>query len=106
MRGDGMSAPEGFWLFFAGISLLAVVLTVCDKHRAVRHRYRIRKPLAWVAFAGGAAAMFLTMLIIRHKTRHVKFMLGLPVFMLLHAGALLILQWTFHLPVILLLFGR
>jgi uncharacterized membrane protein YsdA (DUF1294 family) len=28
--------------------------------------------------AGGAAAMLTVMLLIRHKTRHVKFMVGLP----------------------------
>ena len=32
----------------------------------------------------GAAAEFITMLIIRHKTRHVKFMVGLPIFIMLH----------------------
>ncbi len=101
-----MSAREGFWLFFAGISLLAAALTVCDKRRAVRHRYRVPEAtLLWVAVAGGAAAMFLTMLAIRHKTKHIKFMLGLPAFMLLHAGILLILQWKFRLPVLFFLFG-
>jgi uncharacterized membrane protein YsdA (DUF1294 family) len=31
--------------------------------------------------------MFATMLIIRHKTKHVKFMLGIPVIMILQAIA-------------------
>ena len=39
------------------------------------------------------AAMLVAMLIIRHKTRHLKFMLGLPLIILLQAvAAVLILR--------------
>ncbi len=34
--------------------------------------------LFFLAIAGGSMAMFLCMLIIRHKTRRVKFMIGFP----------------------------
>ena len=33
---------------------------------------------------GGAAAQYVTMLIIRHKTRHKKFMTGLPLMAAVH----------------------
>lgn len=36
------------------------------------------------AALGGAAAMYVTMKAIRHKTLHKKFMVGLPVFIILH----------------------
>ena len=35
-------------------------------------------------FAGGAAAELCVMLLIRHKTRHAKFMVGLPVMAAAH----------------------
>jgi uncharacterized membrane protein YsdA (DUF1294 family) len=42
---------------------------------------------------GGSVAMFITMQIIRHKTKHVKFMLGIPVIMVLQAALALFLVW-------------
>jgi uncharacterized membrane protein YsdA (DUF1294 family) len=35
---------------------------------------------------GGAIAMLLTMYAIRHKTKHIKFMLGIPLIILLQAA--------------------
>ncbi len=69
------------------LSLLAAILTVYDKAIAGSGRRRIpEKTLLLLAVLGGAPAMYLTMLLIRHKTRHKKFMIGLPVIMLLQAA--------------------
>ena len=38
---------------------------------------------------GGSVAMFVTMLMIRHKTRHSKFMIGIPIIILFQAVVLL-----------------
>ena len=38
---------------------------------------------------GGATGMYVTMQLIRHKTKHKKFMIGLPIFIVLHIGILL-----------------
>jgi uncharacterized membrane protein YsdA (DUF1294 family) len=76
-------------VWFAAVSALAVILTVYDKRAAKtrpRHRVRERTLLA-VGFFGGAAAMLCTMLLIRHKTQHKKFMVGLPLMIALHAVA-------------------
>jgi uncharacterized membrane protein YsdA (DUF1294 family) len=40
------------------------------------------KVLLLFSALGGSVAMFITMLIIRHKTKHVKFMLGIPIIMI------------------------
>ncbi|MBE6724145.1 MAG: DUF1294 domain-containing protein [Ruminococcaceae bacterium] len=70
----------GFW------SAVAVFLTVSDKLRAKRNVRRIRERTLFLFSAlGGSAAMLLTMLFIRHKTRHSKFMLGIPLIMVLQA---------------------
>lgn len=101
-----MSARDVFWLVFTAISLLAIILTIYDKQQAIRHRYRVPEAtLLWVGFVGGACAMLLTMLTIRHKTRHAKFMIGLPAFIVLQIGAAVFLQWKLHLPVVPFLFG-
>ena len=76
---------ESVLLLWIGLwSLAAVVLTVSDKSRARRHAWRIPEAaLFTVAALGGSAAMLLVMLLIRHKTKHPKFMLGLPLILCL-----------------------
>ena len=60
-------------------SLISVVITALDKSRAKNHGKRISEStLLYLAALGGAPLMFITMLLIHHKTRHIKFMLGLP----------------------------
>lgn len=61
------------------ISVVTVILTVYDKRAAKNGRFRISEAtLILCGIFGGALAELVTMLIIRHKTRHIKFMLGLP----------------------------
>ena len=56
-------------MYLAAVSLIAVIMTVSDKSRAKKHKRRIaEKTLFGTAILGGSAAMYLTMLAIRHKT--------------------------------------
>ena len=74
--------------YLALISLVSVVVCIYDKTAAKhnpRHRTRERTLLLLSAL-GGSVAMLLTMLVIRHKTRHVKFMLGIPVIILIQGA--------------------
>lgn len=71
-------------IYLIFINLLALILTVSDKLKAVKHRYRISEfTLMLVAALGGSVTMYITMLVIRHKTRHLKFMLGIPLIFLI-----------------------
>ena len=79
-------------LYYSVVSLTSVVLTVYDKSAARKGAWRISELMLMLAgLFGGALPMFVTMKIIRHKTKHLKFMLGLPLEMLLHAA--LIVLW-------------
>ena len=74
--------------YLALISLISVIVCIYDKVAAKhnpRHRTRERTLLLLSAL-GGSVAMLLTMLVIRHKTRHVKFMLGIPVIILIQGA--------------------
>ena len=42
-----------------------------------------------VAFFGGSFAMFICMVLISHKTRHMKFMLGIPLFIAIHLAVII-----------------
>lgn len=59
--------------------LVSIFITIADKSAARRHKRRVsEKSLFAVSLIGGALPMYLTMLAIRHKTRHKRFMYGLP----------------------------
>lgn len=76
-----------FYLIF--ISALAFVVTVYDKIAAKKlpaHRTP-EKTLLLISALGGSVMMLLTMLLIRHKTRHAKFMVGIPVIIFLQLAA-------------------
>ena len=75
--------------YFAVISLVTVIVTVYDKI-AAKKRLRHRVPentLLLLAVLGGGPAEYVAMQLIRHKTRHKKFMIGLPVIILLETLA-------------------
>lgn len=60
-------------------AFICVIATVLDKSAAVKHKRRVsEKTLIMLAVFFSAAAEYLTMKIIRHKTLHKKFMIGLP----------------------------
>ncbi|MDR1961257.1 MAG: DUF1294 domain-containing protein [Gracilibacteraceae bacterium] len=73
--------------YLAVISLLAVILTVHDKSAARKSAWRVKeRTLLAVSALGGSAAMLLTMLAVRHKTRRAKFMVLLPLMILLQVA--------------------
>ena len=81
--------------YILGISLLAILLTVTDKRRAKRRRSRVSEAtLFTVGMMGGAAAMYLTMLTVRHKTKKPLFMWGLPFMSAAHVA---FVYWWVHL---------
>lgn len=66
--------------YFLIISFLAVIFSLYDKAASKNYKKaRIsEKTLLALGLMGGALAMYLAMKLIRHKTRHKKFMVGLP----------------------------
>lgn len=84
--------------YFSVISLVAIIITIVDKLRAKNHEWRIpENALLLTAALGGSLAMFLTMLVIRHKTQHRKFMGGLPILMIFQGIILLWCNFRFSL---------
>ena len=84
------------WLYLAAISLIAVIVTCYDKLAAKklpRHRTR-EKTLFLISALGGSVAMYLTMHLIRHKTKHKSFMIGLPLIFVAQV-ALAVALWYF-----------
>ena len=82
--------PDGFFIaaaYLVLINIAAACLTVWDKRRAKKNGWRVREStLLLVAILGGSLAMYGVMKKIRHKTKHKKFMIGLPVIFLLQVA--------------------
>ena len=72
---------EYILIYFVAISLITIIVTFYDKKAAKKWpKYRItEKALFLLAILGGSLAEYLTMLKIRHKTKHKRFMIGLPI---------------------------
>ena len=71
-----MTALLWYLLF---INIVSALVCIADKLKSRKGARRIsEKTLLILSALGGGAAMFVTMLVIRHKTKHLKFMLGIP----------------------------
>lgn len=85
---------EYVWIYLAVISLIAFFLTLHDKRAAKKRNWRVKeRTLLLVSALGGSVSMLLTMLAIRHKTKHVRFMVGIPAMMLLQIAAVIGVMW-------------
>lgn len=66
------------------VSLAGIAVTIFDKLSAKRSGQRIPEfTLLLIAVLGAALPMYITMRLIHHKTRHKKFMIGLPLIFVL-----------------------
>lgn len=60
-----------------------------DKRRAVRNKWRIsEKTLILSALLGGGIGAFSGMFLLRHKTKHMKFLILIPVSLFMAIGIL------------------
>ena len=61
------------------INAAAFFLMLADKRKAKNHRWRIpERTLIGSAILGGSIGALAGMYLFRHKTRHLKFTLGIP----------------------------
>ena len=75
-----------FLAYIALISIISVIVCIYDKKVSKKNRVELRTPektLLLLSVLGGSVAMFITMLLVRHKTKHAKFMVGIPFIIIL-----------------------
>lgn len=66
-------------IYFIAISIISVIVCVADKAHAKKGKWRIKESTLFLLSAlGGSSAMYITMRLIRHKTLHKRFMIGIP----------------------------
>lgn len=68
-----------FLIYFLLINAAGFLLMLIDKWKAKHNRWRIPEAtLMWVAALGGSVGSLLGMYTVRHKTKHPKFTVGIP----------------------------
>jgi uncharacterized membrane protein YsdA (DUF1294 family) len=82
------------------INIIGFATIALDKYKAIQHKWRISEnTLFLLAMIGGSAGVFVGMIIFRHKTKHLKFMVGVPVIIALQV----LLAWKFRNTLLLLI---
>ena len=71
-------------LYFMIINLVGFVMMCIDKQLAIHHKNRVpEKVLFGIAMVGGSLGSILGMYAFRHKTKHVSFVIGMPMILIL-----------------------
>lgn len=83
------------WFFIVIIyifimSIIGFATMAIDKKKSIKRGWRIPElTLILIAFMGGALGSYIGMYMFRHKTKHLKFVILLPLAILLHIQLLL-----------------
>lgn len=72
-------------LYLCIINALSFLLMLIDKQKAKKKRWRIReRTLLGISALGGSLGGLLGMYLLRHKTLHKRFSIGIPFMLLAH----------------------
>ena len=78
------------------INAVGFTFMLVDKRRAQKNRWRIPEAtLMGIAAIGGSVGSLAGMYLFRHKTRHPKFTIGIPVILILQIAAAIAIVYFF-----------
>lgn len=81
------------YLYLVIINAIGFLSMLVDKQKARKGAWRIpEKTLMSIAAFGGSLGSFLGMQLFRHKTKHPKFYIGIPVLLAAHVWLLVLLH--------------
>jgi uncharacterized membrane protein YsdA (DUF1294 family) len=81
-------------IYLAIINFLGIIVNCIDKIKAKHNKWRIRERTLWlIGLLGGATGSYITMQIIRHKTKHKNFMIIMPILMIIQIVAIIYLYF-------------
>lgn len=81
-----------FLVYLCIVNAAGLILMLADKRKAIKNRWRIpERTLMGVALLGGSMGCLAGMYLFRHKTRHPKFTIGIPVILSLQIPLLVLL---------------
>ena len=89
-----MKQMKYFLLYLLLINALGFLLMLIDKWKAKHNRWRIPEAtLMGVAALGGSIGSLLGMYTVRHKTKHLKFTVGIPLILVAQIALAIYLIW-------------
>ena len=69
-----------FLIYIIFVNIVTFIIYGIDKYKAKKHKWRISENmLIGLALIGGFVGALAGMQVFRHKTKHVKFVVGVPV---------------------------
>lgn len=78
------------------INAAAFILMLADKRKAKKNRWRIpESTLMLSAILGGSIGALAGMYTVRHKTRHIKFTVGIPAILIVQVIVLVYILFKF-----------
>ena len=73
------------FLYLMAVNIITFIVFGIDKQRAKNHEWRISEAtLIGLAVIGGSVGALLGMRFFRHKTKHKKFLILVPLFLFVH----------------------
>ena len=76
---------QALFIYLVLINAVSFLLMLVDKHKARKNLWRIPEAtLMGAAAIGGSLGALAGMYLVRHKTKHLKFTVGIPVLLFLH----------------------
>lgn len=76
---------QALYIYLAIINAISFILMLVDKYKARKNLWRIPEAtLMGFAAAGGSIGALAGMYLVRHKTKHLKFTVGIPIFLFVH----------------------
>ncbi|MDE7417380.1 MAG: DUF1294 domain-containing protein [Lachnospiraceae bacterium] len=71
-------------LYLILMNIIGFAMMGIDKRKAIKHLWRVREStLFLIALTGGSVGSILGMRVFRHKTRHLYFVYGMPLILIL-----------------------
>ena len=76
--------------YIIGINILSFILMGIDKYKAINNNWRISEnTLIGISLIGGSIGTLLGMIIFHHKTRKKRFLIGIPLCLIINICFLL-----------------
>jgi len=74
-----------FIIYLLVINIIGFLVMVIDKQKAKKGSYRISEKFIFIlSLIGGSLGVYIGMYTVRHKTKHLKFTVGIPVIFIIN----------------------
>ena len=71
-------------VYFIVINIITFIIYGLDKYKSIKHKYRISEnTLIFLALIGGFIGAFFGMIIFHHKTKKIKFIILIPLILII-----------------------